>query len=167
MSGSRTVLGACIAALAAALPGIALSSGESLQSCAAIASDSQRLACFDHLAAQSLAGKVAPAPAAAATAAVAPAATAAQPSPTPAPFGLYAAEHPAPVEQQISAKVIALGQSPSGKPTVALEDNGLWELDAIDPLLAAGDLVTIKRGALGSFMLTTPSKRTHRVRRLR
>jgi hypothetical protein len=167
--GSRAVIGACIAALAAALPGTALSSGESLQSCAAIASDAQRLACFDHLAAQSLAGKgvtaPTPAQARAPAAAAAPAVTAAQPP--PAPFGLYAAEHPAPVEQEIHAKVISMGQSSSGKPTVELEGNGLWELTEADPLLAVGDLVTIKRSALGSFMLTTPTKRTHRVRRLR
>ena len=156
MSAPHAALGACIATLAAALPGIAVSSGESLQGCAAIAADAQRLACFDRLAAQSAAGKV---PAAASAAA--------QPPPKPAPFGLYAAEHPAPVEQEISAKVTAFGRHSDGKPTVALEGNGLWELDDTDSLLAVGDLVTIKRSALGSFMLTTPTKRTHHVHRLR
>jgi hypothetical protein len=63
--------------------------------------------------------------------------------------------------------VIAFGRHADGKPTVALEGNGLWELDDTDSLLAVGDLVTIKRSALGSFMLTTPTKRTHRVHRLR
>jgi hypothetical protein len=33
-------------------------------------------------------------------------------------------------------------------------------------LLAAGDTVTITRAALGSYLLRTPSKRIHRVRRL-
>jgi hypothetical protein len=158
VSTSRTALGACVAVLGVVLPGIATSSGESLQGCAAIAADAQRLACFDRLAAQSAAGK---APAAAAVAApVAPAAA------QPPPFGLYKSEHPAPVEQEISAKITAFGRRADGKPTIALEGNGLWELEDSDPLMAVGDVVTIKRSALGSFMLTTPTHRTHHVRRV-
>jgi type VI secretion system protein VasI len=166
VSGPRAALGACIVALSAALPGIAVASGESLQSCAAIAADTQRLACFDRLAAQSAAGKASGAVAAGAPATAA-AAAALAPPPAPPPFGLRAAENPAPLEQEISAKVTGFGRHSDGKPTVALEGNGLWELDDTDPLLGVGDLVTIKRSALGSFMLTTPTKRTHRVRRLR
>ena len=51
--------------------------------------------------------------------------------------------------------------------TVALEGGAVWELDdGADPLLAAGDRVTIHRAALGSFLMETPAKRTHRVHRL-
>jgi hypothetical protein len=50
--------------------------------------------------------------------------------------------------------------------TVTLEGGQLWELDEGDPLLTVGDTVDIRRAALGSFMMETPSKRTHRVRRL-
>jgi len=160
VSPARTALGACVAVLGAVLPGTATSSGESLQGCAAIAADAQRLACFDRLAAQSAAGK-APAAAAAVAAPAAPAAA------QPPAFGLYKSEHPAPVEQEISAKITAFGRRADGKPTIALEGNGLWELEDSDPLMAVGDVVTIRRSALGSFMLTTPTKRTHRVRRLR
>jgi hypothetical protein len=157
VSAARTTLRASIALLAAALPGLAASSGESLQGCAAIPADAQRLACFDRLAAQSAAGKL---PVAAAVPA-APA-TAVQP---PA-FGLYKSEHPAAVEQAISAKITAFGRRADGKPTIALEGNGLWELEDSDPLMAVGDVVTIRRSALGSFMLETPTHRTHHVRRL-
>jgi hypothetical protein len=83
-------------------------------------------------------------------------------------FGLYAAEHPAPaVAQSLEARVTELGRSPGGHTTVALEGGAVWELtDSADPLLGVGDLVTIHRAALGSFLLETPAKRTHRVRRL-
>ena len=61
---------------------------------------------------------------------------------------------------------MGLGKSASGRTTVALEGGQLWELDDPDALLAAGDTVSISRAALGSFMMLTPAKRTHRVRRL-
>lgn len=82
-------------------------------------------------------------------------------------FGLYTAEHPAPaVASSLEARVVELGRSASGHTTVALEGGAVWELDTADPLLGVGDLVTIRRASLGSFLLETPSKRTHRVRRL-
>jgi hypothetical protein len=43
----------------------------------------------------------------------------------------------------------------------------MWQLAGSDALLASGDSVTIKRAAFGSYILTTPAGRTHRVRRLR
>jgi hypothetical protein len=51
--------------------------------------------------------------------------------------------------------------------TVTLEGGQLWELDDADPLLAVGETVSISRAALGSFLMETSTKRTHRVRRLR
>ncbi len=51
--------------------------------------------------------------------------------------------------------------------TVALEGGALWELDQDDPLLAAGNTVTLTRAALGSYLMRTPTGRSHRVRRLR
>jgi hypothetical protein len=62
--------------------------------------------------------------------------------------------------------VIALGKDLSGHMTVSLEGGGLWVLDDADPLLAVSETVTITRAALGSFLMKTPSSRTHRVRRL-
>jgi hypothetical protein len=50
---------------------------------------------------------------------------------------------------------------------VALEGGQVWELEEADPLLAVGDTVTLRRAALGSFMMGTPAKRSHRARRLR
>jgi len=172
----------------------------SLQACAAIAADTDRLACYDRLAGRSMKGATAPAaavPSGAAAAAsttspvpTAPAATAPPAAATPptsttpgaatsastaaaagtaANFGLYPAEHPAApaVAKSLQARVVDLGKSPGGRMTVALEGGAVWELDdGADPLLAAGDVVTLRRAALGSFEMQTPTRRTHRVHRL-
>ena len=69
--------------------------------------------------------------------------------------------HPA-----IKASVAGLGTSAIGRMLVNLDNGQSWELDSADPLLAVGNVVTIERGALGSFILTTPSRRTHHVHRL-
>jgi hypothetical protein len=84
-------------------------------------------------------------------------------------FGLYATEHPrAPrPAASLTARVVGLGVSANGRPTVELEGGQLWELDGSDPVLANGDAVTITRAAFGSFLLRTDKGRTHRVRRLR
>jgi len=146
-----------------------------MQDCAALASDAERLACYDRLAGHAAVpapaakpGTATPAPAAPATApALAPAAAAESAKST---FGLYEAEHPKPPPAasvpSMTARVLALGQDSRGRRTVALEGHQLWELDVDDPLLAVGDVVTIRRATFGSFLLTTPSKRVHRARRL-
>jgi hypothetical protein len=51
--------------------------------------------------------------------------------------------------------------------TVSLEGGAVWELADPDPLLTVGETVTITRAALGSYLMHTASKRSHRVRRLR
>lgn len=170
---------------------------EDLSACGAIADPAQRLACYDRLAgrpaapatgtpaAPAVAPAAAPAagvaapppPAAPATAApsqpaAAPAA-AAKPQAPPAAdarsFGAYSAEHPAAptVPEALTAQVSALGKTIDGKPTITFEGGAVWLLDETDPLLAVGDTVTISRGVLGSFLLRTPSRRLHHVRRIR
>jgi hypothetical protein len=66
----------------------------------------------------------------------------------------------------MEARVLSLGRSPSGRTTLTLDGGQLWELEEADPVLAVGDLVTIRRAALGSFIVETPTKRMHHVRRL-
>jgi hypothetical protein len=163
----------------------------SLKACAAIADPSQRLDCYDRLAGRSTTATSAPAappsapPAAAAAAPAAPAsaspgagstasgapasaAPAAQTPPGQPSFGLYPAEHPKPPApaSSLETHVLSLGRSVSGRTTVELDGGAVWELDEPDPLLAVGDTVTITRALLGSFLMQTPSHRTHRVRRL-
>jgi hypothetical protein len=173
---TATVIAACAAQPVAAAP------KNALQACAAVVADADRLACYDRLA-----GRVAPgvaagagAPAAAASPSRAPPAAAAASSTAPAPaavaatpkesFGLYEAEHPKPqvvTAKSLEAQVVALGRSPGGHVTVTLEGGAVWELDDDDPLLAIGQSVTLTRAALGSYMLRTASRRTHRAHRLR
>jgi len=161
-----------------------------LQACASIADSAGRLACYDQLAGRAAAGAgqplskshappstgspPSPAPAQASgngATATAPAAALAVPLPAPAAaaFGAYAAEHPKPppAASKLEGAVTAVGHSPSGRMTVSLEGGALWELEDADPLLGVGDVVTITRAMLGSYLMQTPTRRTHRVRRVR
>jgi hypothetical protein len=129
-----------------------------LKKCADISEPLQRLACYDQVAER-------PAGSVASTAPATPAAV-----PPKKSFGLYTAEHPAPppvTDALITAKVISLGSSSRGHSTVTLEGDQVWELDSPDPVLAAGENVTVRRGTLGSFILTTAAGRLHRVHRIR
>jgi hypothetical protein len=93
----------------------------------------------------------------------------AAPAPSsPQSFGLYSVEHPkVAVSPTLEARVVALGKSKDERTTVILDGGAVWELlDEADPLLAVGDTVTLRRAALGSYLMYTPTQRTHRVRRL-
>jgi hypothetical protein len=140
-----------------------------LKKCAGIEEQLKRLACYDQVAERpsgSTASTTSPPSAVPAP----PVASAAPATPPPKQtFGLYSVEHPAPPpppEALITAKVIALGSNSRGRVTVTLEGDQVWELDNADPVLAAGETVTVKRGTLGSFILTTAAGRIHRVHRL-
>jgi hypothetical protein len=154
---------------------------DALAQCAAIAGRDERLGCFDALASQPH-----PASAQAAAAAAAAAATAARTAAVPAErvrsvpavpaeserpedFGLEPAQR-GQAEQHLSsitARVSGFSHSKQGKIQADLDNGQAWELDEADPLLAPGDAVTIRRATLGSYLLITPSKRSHRVRRTR
>lgn len=155
-----------------------------LQACAAVVADADRLACYDRLAGRvtpsvAAQGARAPAPTASPSPAAPAAAGAASTTPAPAPaamapspkqsFGSYELEHPKPQvvsASSLEARVVALGRSPGGHVTVSLEGGAIWELDDEDPLLAVGQSVTLTRAVLGSYILRTPTQRTHRVHRL-
>ena len=143
-----------------------------LAPCIGISSSADRLACYDKLAGRVSAPKAAPvaaAPAPAASVAAAPAPAAA---PAAEDFGLSkvqkAASSSSPPEiKSVTAKVAGFGHSPNRRTQVTLDNGQVWEYeDDPDSLLSIGDSVTIKRAALGSFILLTPTKLSHRVRRI-
>jgi hypothetical protein len=190
----RPTLARAVAAACAAVAASQAFAGpqEDLSACGAIADPAERLACYDRLtgrpaspapaapkpstpaplvpsaAAAPAASPVAPPAPAAAVPAPAAAAKPAAPAADAKSFGSYSAEHPsAPaVPVTLTVRVIKLGKTIDGRPTVTLEGGALWLLDEKDPLLDVGDTVTISRGFLGSFLLETPTKRLHHVRRI-
>jgi hypothetical protein len=114
----------------------------------------------------------APAAATAATAAPAPPASAAAPAGDPSDpqnFGLSLAQQHLAFAgvQSIAARIDALSTDQNNQTHVILDNGQSWLLLDGDGWVSQGQAVTIKRAALGSFMLTTPSHHSYRVRRLR
>jgi hypothetical protein len=163
---------------------------KALSPCSGISSSADRLACYDKLAGRVSEPKARPSvaaspPAPAAAVAAAPAApvaaapaasVAAAPAPAAAPteedFGRSkvqkAARSSSPPEiKSITAKVAGFGRSPNQRTQITLDNGQIWEYqDDPDPLLSIGDSVTVKHGTLGSFLLLTPAKHSHRVSRV-
>lgn len=100
------------------------------------------------------------------------AATVATPSTAdPAKFGLTATQLPENKSPQglsaITAKVtgIVADRATAGRVALQLDNGQVWILSDDDAGVSAGDSVTIKRAALGSYLLTTSAHRSYRVRR--
>lgn len=152
------------------------SSSATLGACAAITNAQERLACYDKAAARTAGKAPTSAPATVAPQPSAPAPSSGSPPParpaigTKEAFGLNAVEHPAAPKSPVDAikgRIARVSYDAYGRETVALEDGPVWQLAGSDALLVSGDSVTIERAALGSFVMTTPSGRQHRVKRLR
>ncbi len=179
---STAILAACTAGAAPA------QDANGLTQCSSISNTAERLACYDRLAGRASAKAPPSSPAAAASTAapvsaapVSAAPAAAKPVPAAGPtandFGLStvqkeratgaAASSPAEIKS-ITARVTGFRQGPDGRPRVLLDNGQTWEYEEDgDYLLAVGDPVTIRRASLGSFLLVTPAKIVHRVRRIR
>jgi len=143
-----------------------------LARCAAIAGADQRLACYDTLARRALpppaAAAAAPsvAPLAAQTAApvVAPSAAA---HPAPQNFGMSPHEQTAPDQPQaIKARVTQLTTDRQYNVHVTLDNGQIWTFNTSDSPLRSGDTVTIKRSALGSYLLITADHHSWHAQRL-
>jgi hypothetical protein len=180
---STAILAACAAG------GALAEDPNGLTQCSSIANTVERLACYDRLAGRASA-KAPPSSPAAAAPAAAPVVSAAPvgaapPAAAPVPaaastandFGLSkvqkeradgaASSSPAEIKS-ITARVAGFRKGPSGRPRVLFDNGQTWEYEEDgDYLLAVGDSVTIRRASLGSFLLVTPSKLVHRVRRIR
>ena len=159
-------------------------SNDDMARCAAITTPGTRLACYDALAhrpADKTPRAMAP-PAASAPVAptvVAPATAAAAPTPAPAAaardpadpknFGLTPAQqHTTDLgPKSIAAHISIVSADRAGQTTVVLDSGQTWTVMDNDGRLASGDAVTIKRAALGSFLMMTPSNHSYRVRRIK
>ena len=178
----RLALSAAI--LAACAAGGALADDPNgLTQCSSITNTAERLACYDKLAGRAPAKSPPSSPAAAAPAAAPVSAAPAASAPVPAgasnanDFGLSkvqkeradgAASSPPAQIKSIIVRVTGFRKGPSGRPRVLFDNGQTWEYEEDgDYLLAIGDSVTIRRASLGSFLLVTPSKLVHRVRRIR
>ena len=154
--------------------------GSGAASCQLIADDARRLACYDQVFGRPGEGASVPAAAAAPTpAAAAPPSQAAAAPPQAAPpaeeFGLSEEQRnqkkqdPAPVIQRIESHVVAIERLPRDRFTLTLENGQKWTLLEPTPMprFHVGELITIRKAALNSFLALGPSAGTGvRVRRL-
>jgi len=145
-------------------------SNDDMARCAAIAAPDARLACYDTLAHR----PVEKIPQAAVTppASSAPAQTpvAAVPNPAdPRNFGLDPTrQHTTDLgPKSIAAHIAVVSANQMGQTTVVLDNDQTWTVIENDGRLASGDAVTIKRAALGSFLMRAPSNHTYQVRRIK
>jgi len=153
-----------------------------LDACRSLANDAERLACYDRAAGRILAQPAtppAPAPAAAAPAAAATAAASAPASTAGAAdnFGrerVLAAEEAERQEQQtreigeLSANVTDIDTRMDGLMTITLDNGQVWRQTRPDSMfrLKTGDRIKIQPGALNSFILSGPTKKSTRVSRV-
>jgi hypothetical protein len=123
--------------------------------CAAIAGADERLACYDALAKGKSSGTQAAS------------AEAARSESAGASFGTVRRKLPAKPQgpEMIKAVVTEVTVDRLGTVHVALDNGQSWAFGDPDALLSSGDAVTIRRAALGSFLMTTPARHTYRVQR--
>lgn len=141
-----------------------------LAHCASMTAADERLACYDSLARPKSnpapATPTAAAPAATAATAGSAAAAAAAAAPEAKSFGLT--RHTPTAEEgpeRIQAKVTRIDTDRLGNVRVSLDNGQAWTFNAPDALLRVGEAVTIRRGMVGSFLLTTANHHTYRAQR--
>lgn len=168
--GLQLLASASIAA--AATPGI---------SCTEIASDLERLACYDQAfgrRAQSNADARSTAPTVGGAVAAITAVTAVDPAmKAQREFGLSETGRRAldenkvapPAPESLIARLQSVSQRPTGEQVFSLDNGQIWL--ATESGRAArvqpGDEVTVRKGALGSYLLVTPKKVATHVRRIK
>ncbi len=185
MRQRRTIAFTWLVVLAAGPASAADGIRAELESCRVLANDGERLACYDRAAGRILAQASAPeaataaTPAAAATAAATVAATPAAASTAGAAdnFGrerVLAAEEAKRQQQQtrdigeLSATVTDIDTRMDGLMTITLDNGQVWRQVRPDSMfrLKTGDQIQIQPGAMNSFILSGPSKRSTRVSRV-
>jgi hypothetical protein len=143
--------------------------------CAAIAATDARVACYDVLASHQPTAAIAVPTVAAVTAAnpTPPAASAQPPAQASQAdvqdFGLNQPQLPATPKgpESIKALVAKFTEDRFGTAYVLLDNGQAWAFSEPGVRLRRGDSVTIRRASFGSFLMTTPSKNSYRVRRMK
>jgi len=150
--------------------------------CASVADNAARLACYDEAFGRPADAGTSATAASAAAAANAPrsgVATAAVVDPAVKAreeFGLsqpdkraLAASQGAPAPDSVTGKVASVAHRLAGEAVVTLESGQVWvEVESYSGVVVQpGDVVTIRKAALGSYMLVTPKHVATRVRRLK
>ena len=82
-------------------------------------------------------------------------------------FGLTQHAAPEPGPDRIQAHVTSVDANRLGNVRLSLDNGQVWTYSDPEALIRVGDAVTIKRGALGSFLLTTPAHHTYKAQRSR
>jgi hypothetical protein len=80
-------------------------------------------------------------------------------------FGLTKHAAPEPGSDHIQAHVTRVDANRLGNVRISLDNGQVWTYNDPDALIRVGDAVTIKRGALGSFLLATPAHHTYKAQR--
>ncbi|MFZ2508122.1 MAG: hypothetical protein WAW79_06600 [Steroidobacteraceae bacterium] len=67
----------------------------------------------------------------------------------------------------LEATIIEVSRRPNGAHVMTLDNGQIWVESSLDPFfrVAAGEPIRIKRAALGTYLLSTPSNRSTRVTR--
>ena len=154
------LIGLLLSGRAAASP---VFSADDLARCAVIRADTERLACYDRLSVSVEAQSRTP------RADSTPHPKAAQPIDDVQNFGLTKQQlHETPQgPEAVAGTVKSISSGANGDVYVLLDNGQTWAFADANFLLRAGDAVVIKRAALGSFLMTTPSRRTYHVRRIK
>jgi hypothetical protein len=150
------------------------STDEALLACADEPDDARRLRCFDAAVAGLRRARATPAASAAAPSS-APAPAASPPAPAAAPsaeeqFGARGDLRPdsRTALSEITGTITALSTRPYGQLVVTLDNGQVWaELAPSKLKLKTGDTVKIEAGALGSYRLVAPNRRSSKVSRVR
>jgi protein involved in polysaccharide export with SLBB domain len=67
----------------------------------------------------------------------------------------------------IQARITSVARYEAGHASIVLDNDQSWVVNEDDGRLSPGDRVTIKRAAMGSFMLLSPANHTYHARRVR